>query len=120
MREENLTKNIITRSIDKLEEGEEKEIILNDLKNLNITFSDKDFKITKDVDKVKLEVAGDLEAVWQPDKDILKDKLKGIKKEDCLSVFSADRGIEKARVKIYPPWKKYIPTNKTKIKITLD
>ncbi|HPK13940.1 MAG TPA: hypothetical protein PLB93_00275 [Candidatus Paceibacterota bacterium] len=120
LREQNLTKDIINKSVDNLEEGEEKEIILNGIKNLNITFSDKDFKITKDVDKLNLKVTGDLEAVWQPDKEILKDKLKGIKKEDCLDVFSADRGIEKARVKIYPPWKKYIPTNKTKIKITLD
>ncbi len=120
VREENLTKNIINKSIEKLEEGEEKEIILNGLKNLNLSFSDKDFKISKDGDQVKLEITGELEAVWQPDKEVLKDKLKGLKKEDSLDVFSTDRGIEKARVKIYPPWKKYIPTNKTKIKITLD
>lgn len=92
-------------------ENEIKEIKLSGLNDLSFSFKEKDFVITKDVEKVEFSLDGILDAIWYPDLENLKNKLLGINKNDVSNIFKQDPGIASAIVKIFPPWKNVLPNN---------
>ncbi len=120
LKKESLVKNIIKKSIKNIDDEEKKEINLNGLELLDISFKNKEEEISKEMSTVSLNVFGSIEAVWKPEIEGMKDKLSGLLKEETASVFEKDNGIVRAKVSIYPPWQKYMPENKSRIEITLD
>jgi hypothetical protein len=120
LKEESLIDNIIKISLPDIKDDELKEITISDLNKLSFSFINKDQIITKDIDSVSFSLSGDIDAVWNPNTDILKTKLIGIHKDDVLSIFGQDPGISQALVKIFPPWQKYLPNDLLKININMQ
>lgn len=120
LKRESLVKNIIKKSIENIEEEEKKEINLNGLELLDISFKNKGEEITKEMSSTSLNISGKVEAVWKPEIEEIKEKLSGLLKQETHSVFEEDNGVVRAKVSIYPPWQKYIPQNKSRIEINLD
>ncbi len=95
-----------------------KEITISNLDELSFDFVNPSQLITKDMNNFSFSLTGNVNAIWKPDVEILKSKLLGIHKDEVLSVFRQDPGISSAIVKVFPPWKKYIPEDILKINIT--
>lgn len=119
LKEKSLMDNIIKISLPNISSGELKEIIISDLSKLTFSFTNKNQLITKDMNSIYFSLSGDVDAVWNPDENILKTKLLGVYKNDVLSIFRQDPGISSAIVKIFPPWQKYIPNDLLKIYINI-
>ena len=117
LKEESLMDNIIKVSLPNIKGNELKEIKISDLSNLSFIFTNIDQLITKDMNSVSFALSGSVDAVWNPDIEILKTKLIGISKDNVLPIFGQDPGIASALVKISPPWQKYIPNNLSRINI---
>ena len=120
LKEKSLIDNIIKISLPNISSDELKEIKIPDLSKLSFSFTNKDQLITKDTDAVSFALTGDVDAIWNPDIEILKIKLLGINKDDVLPIFQSDKGIGSALVKISPPWQKYIPNDLAKINIIIQ
>ena len=73
--------------------------------------------ITKDLNSIPFSLTGDVDAIWYPEINQLKNKLQGINKSDVLSIFRLDPGTSSAIVKIFPPWENNIPNNLNNINI---
>jgi len=119
LKEKSLRDQIIKVSLLNIKDGELKEIKILNLDKLVFNFVDKNQVITKNMDSVLFTLSGDLDAVWIPDIEILKNKLIGVHKDDVLSILRQDPGIAQALVKIFPPWQKNIPNNPLNIDIKL-
>ncbi|MDD4637950.1 MAG: hypothetical protein PHV66_10150 [Bacteroidales bacterium] len=119
IKEDSLIKNITRVSMPDVTEKEMEEIIINGIKELNFSFVNAQ-EISKDMENFDFSLTGTLEVVWNPDKETLKSKLSGTPKNEVLPIFRQDRGIDKALVKIFPPWNKYIPNNPSKINIKIQ
>lgn len=117
LREKNLEENIKNISLSELKEDELKEITVPDIKNLEFSFVDSNQIISKDLESISFYLNGKFDAIWNPNSEILKNKLVGINKNDVMTVFRQDPGISSAIVKLSPPWIKYLPNNPSKIKI---
>lgn len=120
LKEKSLIFNIIKNSLPGISSNELKEITISDLNKLSFSFVNKNQLITKSMNSVAFSFSGDVNAIWNPDEDILKTKLLGVNKNDVLSIFRQDPGISSALVKIFPPWQKYIPNDLSKINIIVD
>lgn len=120
LKEKSLIFNIIKNSLPGISSNELKEITISDLNKLSFSFVNKNQLITKSMNSVAFSFSGDVNAIWNPDEDILKTKLLGVNKNNVLSIFRQDPGISSALVKIFPPWQKYIPNDLSKINIIVD
>lgn len=117
LKEKSLMDNIIKVSLPNISGDELKEIKILDLSKLSFVFTNIDQLITKEMNSVSFALSGSVDAVWNPDIEILKTKLIGISKNNILPIFGQDPGIASALVKIFPPWQKYIPNNPSRINI---
>lgn len=120
IKEKSLMDNIIKISLKDITKEELKEINIHNLNRLSFSFSDNNQAVDKDMDTVSFNMTGQIEAIWEPDIEVLKSQLLGVHKDQVLPIFRQDRGISSAIIKIFPPWKKYIPNNITKININVD
>lgn len=120
IKEKSLIDNIIKTSLKDITPEELKEINIYNLDKLSFSFADQNQTITKDMDTLSFNMTGEVEAIWEPDIEALKSKLLGVHKDEVLPIFRQDKGISSAIIKIFPPWKKYIPNNITKININID
>ncbi len=120
LKEKSLVDNIIKISLPNIKSDETKEIKISDLNNLAFNFTNKDQLITKDISSVSFALSGDINAIWNPDVELLKTKLTGINKNDVSSIFRQDHGIASALVKIFPPWQKYVPDDISKINVVVN
>lgn len=120
LKEKNLMDNVIKISLPDISGNELKEITISDLNKFSFNFVDKNQLITKDMSSVSFLLSGDVDAIWNPDKNVLKTKLLGINKNEILSIFKQDPGIASALVKIFPPWRKYTPDDLSKINIIVN
>lgn len=118
-KKESLVNNITRISLPDVSKDELKEISIFDLEKLAVNFSDKSQVISKETISIPLKVKGAVNLVWTPNTEILKSKLLGAHKNEVLSILRQDKGISSASVKIFPPWNKYIPSEISKINITL-
>ncbi len=119
LKEDSLIKNVIRVSLPEADKNEIPEIVINNIKNLKFNFVTETI-IDKDTENFQFTLTGNLEAVWNPNKEIIKSKLAGLHKDMVLSVFRENKGITKSMVKIFPPWSKYIPKNPSKINIKIQ
>lgn len=121
LEEESLIDNIIKVSLPNIKDQNElKEITIVDLDKLTFSFINKNQSITKEMDSIPFTLSGDVNAIWNPNIDILKTKLMGVYEDNVLPVFRQDPGISSALVKIFPPWQKYIPSDPVKININIE
>lgn len=120
IKEKSLMNNIIKISLPGIKDNESKEITISDLSKMTFSFTNKNQLITKDMNSVSFSLSGSVDAIWNPDIEILKIKLFGVNKNDVLSIFRQDPGIASALVKIFPPWQKYIPSDLSKINIIVN
>jgi len=118
LKEKSLEEMVIKTSLSDISESELKEIKILGLDKFSFNFVNNDQLITKDINLVLFSLSGDINVIWNPDLEMLKTKLIGIHKNDIVSVFKKDPGIESGLVKIFPPWYKYIPNDLSKIQIT--
>jgi len=119
LKEQSLIDNIIRISLPNIKDKEAKEIKLSGLDSLLFNFTNKEEIITKDMSSVSFSFSGDIDAIWNPDVELLRAKLAGTLKNDVMSIFRQDPGIASAIVKVSPPWYKYIPDDISKINIML-
>jgi hypothetical protein len=119
LKEKSLIDNIIKTSLPNIKGDELKEITLPDINELSFSFVDKDQTITKDMEKVSFTLNGEIDAIWNPDMDLLKGKLVGVEKGSVGSIFKEDPGIASAVVKISPFWKKNISKDLSRINIII-
>ena len=117
-KKESLSNMIIQKSFPGISKSEFDEIKITDLEALSFEFANKNQLITKDLDSVPFNLTGDINLIWNPDIDLLKTKLLGINKNQVLPILREDKGIVLASIRIFPPWKKGIPLDLSKIKIT--
>jgi hypothetical protein len=117
LKEKSLEEMVTKTSLPNISESELKEIKILGLDKLSFSFVNKDQLITKDINLIPFSLSGDINVIWNPDLKLLKTKLIGIHKNDIVSVFQQDPGIESGLVKFFPPWQKYIPSDLSKIKI---
>lgn len=89
------------------------------VKNLLFAFTEKDKNIHKELVSTNFTLTGELDFIWNPQIIALKNNLRGSSREDLVSIFEKDIGIEDAVVKILPPWKSTLPLNIDKIKIKI-
>lgn len=115
--EKSLMDNIVKISFPNIKGDELKEIKILGLNKLSFSFINTNQSIAKNTVSIPFSLTGDIDAVWNPDIEILKTKLLGIHKNNILDVFKQDPGISKAIVEIFPPWQKYIPNGLSRIKI---
>jgi hypothetical protein len=120
LKEKSLVDNIIKISLPNITNGEAKEIKISDLSNLSFNFANANQLITKDMTSLPFSLSGDINAIWNPDVELLKTKLSGINKNDVPSVFRQDPGISSALLKIFPPWQKYVPDDISKINVVVN
>lgn len=119
LKEKSLVDNIINVSLPEVKGDELKEIKILALDKLIFNFVNKDQLITKEANTIPFFLTGNIDAMWYPNIELLKTKLIGINKDKVLSIFRQDPGIAGAIVKVFPPWKKYIPNDLLKIDIIL-
>jgi hypothetical protein len=119
IKEESLLENVIDVSLTDVTDKEKPEIQISNLSNLTFGFLDKNQVITKDTNTLSFYFDGEVEAVWFPDLEVLKSQLIGVHKDEVMPIFRQDRGITRATVKIFPPWKKFVPNNPLKINIII-
>ena len=119
IKEESLLENVIDVSLTDVTDKEKPEIQISNLSNLTFGFLDKNQVITKDTNTLSFYFDGEVEAVWFPDLEGLKGQLIGVHKDEVMPIFRQDRGITRATVKIFPPWKKFVPNNPLKINIII-
>ena len=117
---ESLINKIIKMSLSNVSsEEEKKEITLNYLDDLSFSFVNSSQIIDKDMENISFYLDGTIDAIWNPDLDILKKNLAGQNKNDVSSIFKNDPGISSAVVKIFPPWQKDIPDKSSDINIII-
>lgn len=119
LKEDSLIKNIIRVSLPEADKNEIPEIVIKGIKNLKFNFVTETI-IDKSTENFQFALTGNLEAVWNPNKEIIKSKLAGLHKDMVLSVFRENKGITKSMVKIFPPWGKHLPKNPSKINIKIQ
>lgn len=117
LKKDNLMHNLIKFSLPELSKDEIKEINIHDLEKLSINFMNNDQVILKDTISIPLKINGDINLIWNPNIEILKSKLLGIHENEVLDILRQDKGIASASVKIFPPWRKYLPNDLSKINI---
>jgi len=117
--QDKLNESIIKKSIPEISNKELDTIEITGINTLLFNFTDDSQIITKELDSVSFSLTGELDFIWNPDINKLKNNLLGINKENLSAVFEEDIGIGNASVKIFPPWKKVLPINSSKIKITV-
>lgn len=115
-----LVSNIFKASLPNIKGDELEEIKILDLDKLSFNFVNKDQSIAKDMNSVPFSLSGDLNLVWNPDTESIKNNLVGIYEDNVLSIFRQDPGISSAIVKIFPPWQSYIPNDTKKININME
>lgn len=119
IKEKGLIDNIIEMSLPNITKEELVGLKILDLDKLTFNFTNKDQIIEKDTNTIPFTLTGKVGALWSPDVDSIKSKLKGIHKDNVLPIFKEDKTIASAIVKISPPWKKYIPEDLRKINILI-
>ncbi|MCX6754858.1 MAG: hypothetical protein NTU81_03465 [Candidatus Nomurabacteria bacterium] len=119
IKEKSLINNIIKISLSQITGVELKEINISDLSKLTFNFINKDQVISKDISSVSFYLSGSLDAMWNPDVELLKTKLIGINKGNAPSIFRQDPGVSSALINIFPIWQKSIPNDLSKINIIL-
>jgi hypothetical protein len=118
--ENSLIAGIIKTSLPLVSRYDTREIMIPDLNKLDFNFTENNQEITKDIDLISFNLNGDLRVIWRPDINKLKDKLKGVKKDEALPIFRQESGIASALVKFFPPWKRYFPEDSERINIVLE
>jgi len=120
LKEKSLIDKIIKIYLPTVKGDELKEISIPDLNKLVFNFNDKNQLIDKEVESISFSFIGKAEAIWTPNIEIIKNKLLGVHKDNVTQIFKSDPGIDSAIVNIFPPWKKYITTDISKINISLN
>lgn len=119
LKEKSLIDNVIKISLPKVKGDELKEVTLPGLDKLVFNFTDPNQSIIKDMDSISFSLTGEIDATWTPNTEFLKSKLMGIHKNNAPTIFKEDPGITSAIVDIFPPWKKYIINDISKININI-
>ena len=119
LKESDLSLAVIKNLLPNISEKELKEIETPDLSKLSFNFIDENKIIDKDIQTVSFSLSGNLESIWNPDINFLKNNLIGISKINIQSIFKQDPAIITASTSIFPPWQSYLPEDTSKINITI-
>jgi hypothetical protein len=114
-----LTNTIIKKLIPDISKRELDEVTILNISDLKFAFKDNNQKISKDLKTISFNLTGKIDALWNPNLDILKSSIVGANKKDLVSLFSSDPGIDQASARIFPPWQSFMPKNLEKININL-
>jgi len=118
LKEDSLKNSIIKNYKKDISDKEIEEINIPNIKELSFKFTNPNQSISKELEVINFNLTGDLSLIWNPNLLFLKSKLAGIEKKEAPNIFKDDPGIFSAKVKIFPPWKNYIPRDLSKIIIT--
>ena len=114
-----LSKALINNLLPKISDGEFKEIQVLNLDNLKFNFVVKDLIVTKDLSSIDFTLTGNLNMVWNINKELIQSKLVGVSKDSVQSIFKQDPGIKNAVIKLFPPWSNNLPKEVHRIKIEI-
>ncbi|ETB63792.1 TPA: hypothetical protein DIC38_02375 [Candidatus Nomurabacteria bacterium] len=118
--EKDLKNNLIKLFSVDIKDKEINQIDITNIKDLKFNFYESDQLVHKEINNVEFLLNGNVNLLWNPDISFLKSKLVNLKKIDANSVFLLDPGVSHASLSVFPPWKKLLPEDKDKIKITID
>lgn len=117
LKEKELKEEIIRNKITKITEKELQSIEIQGMDKLVFGFVDSNQTITKDLNSISFYLKGILDFIWNPDVASLRNNLFNTPRENIETIFKNDIGVGNTDVKIFPPWKKTLPSDKSKIKI---
>lgn len=120
IKEDELSDTIVKMLLQNTTSEERSEIEIPDISKLSFAFTNPSQAITKDMEAVSFTLSGAVNAIWYPNIKTLQSKLIGISKIALPELFKTDPGIVKARATLFPPWEKYLPTDSSKIHITIE
>lgn len=92
-------------------------IIIPEIENIDFKIKDRDKLNISGANTVNFSANGKIKVIWQIDGALLKDKIRGAKKESFQDVLGGFRNIKKAEAAIQPFWTGRFPENTNKIKI---
>jgi hypothetical protein len=118
LKREDLSRFIARTAIPDISDAELAEIKAENLENLKFSFVNPSQSISKDMQSIDFTLDGEVDLLWQPDLEKLKTLLLGAPKATVQSIFHTDPGIANAKVKVFPPWARYLPSDSAKIYIT--
>ncbi len=120
IKEDTLKESIIKLFSNEIKDKEMKMIDVTNLKDLEFNFNNKEQAVDKEIDNVEFLISGEAKLLWNPDILFLKSKLAGVSKSEAIPIFSLDPGVSHASLSIFPPWKKFLPEDLSKINIIID
>lgn len=120
IKEKDLFNYLLEDLIPKISKEERARISTKDVSLLKFNFIDKEQLVNKNTISVDFSLDGKIDFVWEPDLIVLINNLANLHKDSVSQAFEKDTGIDSASVEIFPPWKKYIPNNRSKINIVIN
>lgn len=117
IKQKDISDALIKNKLPNISPNEFKEIQVSDIASLVFNFSNQNQAITKDLKSLNFNLTGTAKATWAPDVETLRSSVKGVRKENLVSIFKNDPGIASASARIFPPWQAYVPDDLTKIHV---
>lgn len=114
-----LSDYIIKTSLPNISEEELADVKIFNLENLSFDFVNNEQVISKDINSISFKLTGDINLLWEPKLEKIKTKLLNIHKNEVLSILRQEKGIDSAIIKVFPPWKKYLPDDLSKINVLI-
>lgn len=97
--------------------NETDEIVIPNMAQMDFRIKDRDKISVNDTSTLNFSINGKIKAIWQIDENLLKDKIKGAKKQSFQGILGDFKDIKKAEAVIQPFWTGKFPGNTDKIKI---
>jgi len=117
---DDLSDAIINHVLPTISPFEHSEINLPDITNLTFAFSTPNQPITKDIQTISFTLSGSETFDWSPNVPTLTSSLVGAPYKNVSTILAHDPGITSASVKVFPPWKTYLPEDPSRIHIAIN
>jgi hypothetical protein len=116
--EEKLASYLGKTTISQFQDGK---VTIPEIKNFVFSFKDKnDSFLLKDAKTLSFKISGEGTIVYSVDSDKIIESLLGKKKSEFKTIFESFVGIEKAEIKLSPPWRTTFPTNKADARVVIS
>lgn len=119
LKKDDLSNAIIKNLLPKITPAELKQITITDLSKLTFAFVDKNQFVNKELESVIFSLTGQVDLVWKPNTEEIKNKIVGLAKDNIKAIFDSETGISSANLKMMPPWKSSLPTDPHRISVVV-
>ncbi len=117
LKKKNLDTFMLKKYVPNKTDEEYQNIEFKNVENLVFNYNPNISTISKDTEVLDFQLTGDTEAIWHPNRDMIKNNTLGKTIDESLYMFQANESIGSASVRIFPFWLKKIPLDSKKVKI---